>query len=172
MLHIFMYVFMFSRNKITGHVCKKCACMQKYGNTIRNFCICWQSADLYILAGNPGDAHLHVMAVWLNLFEAEFLDKIETNAQEFPPCYSQSPLQLCLDFYFFKLMQPLAVSSVRLLYTVKEKRGKPDRKSHPLPYGLRNPHINLKSENSQYSQKPQRNCTFMNSAFGLISTNW
>ena len=43
-------------------------------------------------------------------------------------------------------MQPLAVSSVRLLYTVKEKRGKPDRKSHPLPYGLRNPYRNLKSE--------------------------
>jgi hypothetical protein len=29
----------------------------------------------------------------------------------------------------------------------------------------RNPHRNLKTENSQeYDQKPQRNCTFMNSA--------
>jgi hypothetical protein len=26
------------------------------------------------------------------------------------------------------------------LYTVKEKGGKPDRKSYLLPYGLRNPH--------------------------------
>jgi hypothetical protein len=39
----------------------------------------------------------------------------------------------------------------------------------PLFYGLRNPYRNLKSENSQdYAQKPQRNCTFMNSASGLV----
>ncbi len=47
------------------------------------------------------------------------------------------------------------------------KEGKPDRKPHPLPYGLRNPYRNLKSENSHgYAQKPirQRDCTFMNSA--------
>jgi hypothetical protein len=31
-----------------------------------------------------------------------------------------------------------------LLYTVKEQGGKPDRKLHPLPYGLRNPYRNLK----------------------------
>jgi hypothetical protein len=38
----------------------------------------------------------------------------------------------------------------------------------PLPYGLRNPYRNLKSENSQdYTQKPQRDSTFMNSASGL-----
>jgi hypothetical protein len=41
----------------------------------------------------------------------------------------------------FKLTQPLTVS-------VKEKGGKPDRKPHPLHYGLRNPSRNLKSENS------------------------
>ncbi len=35
-----------------------------------------------------------------------------------------------------------------LLYTVKEKGGKPDRKPHPLRYGLRNPYKNIKSENS------------------------
>jgi hypothetical protein len=35
----------------------------------------------------------------------------------------------------------------------------------PPFYGLGNPYINLKSENSQdYAQKPQRNCMFMNSA--------
>jgi hypothetical protein len=31
----------------------------------------------------------------------------------------------------------------------KEKEEKPDGKPHPLPYGLRNPFRNLKSENSQ-----------------------
>jgi hypothetical protein len=35
------------------------------------------------------------------------------------------------------------------LYTEKEKGGTPDRKPHPLPYGLRDPYRNLKSENSQ-----------------------
>jgi hypothetical protein len=49
-----------------------------------------------------------------------------------------------------------------------EKGGKPNRKPYSLPYGLKNPYRNLKSENSQdYAQKPQRNCTFMNSASGL-----
>jgi hypothetical protein len=46
--------------------------------------------------------------------------------------------------------------------SVKEKGGKPDRKPHPLSYGLRNPYRNLKSENSKDSaQKPQRDYTFM-----------
>jgi hypothetical protein len=49
--------------------------------------------------------------------------------------------------------------------TVEEKGGNPDRKPYPFPYGSRNPYRNLKSENSQdYSQVPQRNCTFMNPA--------
>ncbi len=43
-------------------------------------------------------------------------------------------------------MQPLTVSTVQLLYTVKEKGEKPYRKPNPLPYGLRNPYRNLKSE--------------------------
>jgi hypothetical protein len=48
-----------------------------------------------------------------------------------------------------------------------EKGEKPVRKPYPLPYGLRNPYGNLKPENSQdYAQKPQRNCTIMNSASG------
>jgi hypothetical protein len=51
------------------------------------------------------------------------------------------------------------------MYTVKEKGRKPDRKPHLLPYGFRNLYRNLKSENSEdYDQKPQRKCTFMNSA--------
>jgi hypothetical protein len=41
------------------------------------------------------------------------------------------------------------------LHTVKEKEGKYDRKPYLLPYGLKNPCRNLKSENSQeYAQKP------------------
>ena len=67
---------------------------------------------------------------------------------------------MALDFYFLKLTQPLTVS-------VREKGEKHERKPYPLPYGLRNPYRNLKSENSQdYAQKPQRNCTFMNLASG------
>jgi hypothetical protein len=39
-----------------------------------------------------------------------------------------------------------------------------------LPYGLRNPYKNLKSENSQdFAQISQQNCTIMNSASGFIS---
>jgi hypothetical protein len=68
-----------------------------------------------------------------------------------------------LRFQFFKLTQPLTVSTVQLLYTVKEKGGKPERKPYPLPYGLRNPHRNLKSD---YAQKPQQNYKYMNSASG------
>jgi hypothetical protein len=36
-----------------------------------------------------------------------------------------------------------------LLYNIKDKGGKPDREPYLLPYGLRNPYRNLKSENSQ-----------------------
>jgi hypothetical protein len=35
-------------------------------------------------------------------------------------------------------------SSVTVLYTVKEKGGKPDRKPYPLPYALRNSYRKLK----------------------------
>ncbi len=53
----------------------------------------------------------------------------------------------------------------QLLYFVKEKGGKPDGKLYPLPYGIRHSYRYLNFENSQdYVQKPQRNCTFMNSA--------
>ncbi len=66
------------------------------------------------------------------------------------------------DFNFFKLTQPLTVSTFQLLYTIKEKEGKADRKTYTLPF---------KSENSQdYAQKPQRNCMFMNSVPGRSFT--
>jgi hypothetical protein len=92
----------------------------------------------------------------------------DKSLKSFPSCYTQSPNTASpRDFYFFKFTQPLIVSTVQLLYTVKEIGGKPDRKPYPLPYGIRNPYRNLKSENSQdYAQKPHRNCPFMNSASG------
>ncbi len=100
--------------------------------------------------------------------EAEFLYEIQTSLKSFPPCNSKSPLQLCLEISISSssqnLLQFLEVSHV---YIIKEKGGKPDRKPHPLPYSFRNPYRNLKSESSQdYAQKPQRNCTFINSASG------
>jgi hypothetical protein len=47
------------------------------------------------------------------------------------------------------LTQPLTVSKDQLLFAVREKGEKPDRKPYPIPYGLRNPYGNLKPENSQ-----------------------
>ncbi len=75
------------------------------------------------------------------------------------------------DFYFFKLTQPPTVSSVQLLYTVKEKGGKLDRQAYCLSYGLGNTSRNPKAENSQdYTQKPHWNCTFMNWASVLLES--
>jgi hypothetical protein len=72
--------------------------------------------------------------------EAQFLDEIQTNVLRAFLLAIHSHLtstSLSWDLYFFKLTQPLPVSTVQLLYTVKEKGGKPDRKPHPLPYGLK-----------------------------------
>ncbi len=96
------------------------------------------------------------------------MDEIHTN--EFSSMlFTVTSTALTWDFYFFKLTQPLTVSRIQLLYTVKEKRGKPDRKPLPLPYSLRNPYRNLKSGNSQdYAQKSQQNFLFINSTSGLL----
>ncbi len=64
------------------------------------------------------------------------------------------------SYYFYR--------KVTVLYTVKEREGKPDRKPYTYPYVLRNPYrtsslINLKI----IAQKPQRNWTFMNLAAGF-----
>jgi hypothetical protein len=63
--------------------------------------------------------------------EAEFLEEIHSFA---------------LRFLFLKT-HATPYSLIQLLYTVKEKGGKPDRKPYPPPYGLRNPYGNLKSGN-------------------------
>jgi hypothetical protein len=76
------------------------------------------------------------------------LDEIQTKVfRVFLLAFLVTSSALPREFYFFKLTQPLTVSTVQL---IKEKG---------------NPYRNLKSENSQdYAQKPQQICTFMNSA--------
>jgi hypothetical protein len=72
----------------------------------------------------------------------EFLDEIQTKVSlkskslSFPPCYSQSTL--ALRFLFLYATSYGFYFSVTIQYNVKEKRGKPNRKPYPLPYGLRN----------------------------------
>ncbi len=60
----------------------------------------------------------------------------DKSLKSFPPCYSQLPLQFRLQISISSNSHLLTVSRVQLLvlYTVKEKRGKPDRKPYPLPY--------------------------------------
>jgi hypothetical protein len=70
------------------------------------------------------------------------LDEIQTKVKKefFSLLFTVTSTALHRDFYFFKFTQPLTVFTAQLLYTVKEKGGKPDRKPYPLPYGLRNPY--------------------------------
>ncbi len=76
--------------------------------------------------------------VHVNTVEAEFLDEIQTNSRSL----------------LFQLLE-----------TVKRKEEYLIEKHAHVPYGFRNPYRNLKAENSrEYGQKPQQNCTFMNSA--------
>ncbi len=58
----------------------------------------------------------------------------------FPPCYSKSPI--ALRFLFLQTHKTSYSFQSVLLYTVKEKWGKPDRKPHPLHYRI-NPYRNL-----------------------------
>jgi hypothetical protein len=70
-------------------------------------------------------------------------------------------------------MQPLTVARVRYCTLQRRKEENLIEYLYLLPYGLRNPYINLKSENTKdYAQKPQRNCTFMNSASEAVTYEW
>jgi hypothetical protein len=93
--------------------------------------------------------------------EAKFLDEIRTKVLRVFLLVIHSHLySFALRFLF------LQIHATSYSFCKRERR-KTDRKPYPLPYGLRNPYRNLKSENSQdYAQKP---CTFMfmNSASGL-----
>ncbi len=71
----------------------------------------------------------------------------DNSLKSFPPCYSKSPL--LMDFT--PPPHPLNKSGLKLVCNVNIVNG------------------HLKSENSQdNAQKPQWNCTFMNSASGLV----
>jgi hypothetical protein len=95
--------------------------------------------------------------------EAEFLEEIQTKVlRVFLLDIYNHHYSFCLEIYISSNSRNLLQF---LQYTVKDQRGKSDRKPFSLPYGLRNPNRNLKSENCQdYDQKHQQNCTFMNSA--------
>ncbi len=101
---------------------------------------------------------------WGGATEAEFLDGIQTSILWFFLFVIHSHLySFALRFLFLQTHATLTVS-------VNEKGGKPERKPYPLPYGFRNTYRILKSENSQdYAQKPDWNCTLMNSASGFQS---
>jgi hypothetical protein len=69
--------------------------------------------------------------------EAEFSDEIQAKVLRVVLLAIHSRLySFALRFIFFKLTQPLTVSTVHLLYTLKEKRGRPNRKSYLLPMVL------------------------------------
>ncbi len=87
----------------------------------------------------------HILSLWLGDIvdyalgchtcspEAEFLTKSKS-LKSFPPCYS--PLySVALRFLFLQTHATSYSFFSVLLYTLKEKGRKPDRKSHPIPYG-------------------------------------
>ncbi len=80
--------------------------------------------------------------------EAEFFIEIQTKVlRVFLPAFH---IVLCSFAFRLLILQTHATSYSfysQLLYTVKEKEGKLDRKPYFLPYGLRNPYKNLTSEN-------------------------
>ncbi len=86
-------------------------------------------------------SRLPIEALWCKNKKNPFDENFHTWA----PCYSQSPL--LMDY------SPPSKSGLKLVCNVN------------IVYG----NGNLKSENSEfYAQKPQRNCTIMNSASGYF----
>jgi hypothetical protein len=97
--------------------------------------------------------------------EAEFLEKIQTKVLKVFLLVTHSHLYSFAFRFIFLETYATPYSFHSSVAVHKEEGGKPDRKLHPLPFGLRNPCRKLKCENSQdYAEKPQQNCTFMNSA--------
>jgi hypothetical protein len=98
--------------------------------------------------------------------EAEFLYEIQTKVLRVLRVFLLV-IHSHLDSFAlrFLFLQTHATS-----YSFCKAVGKPDRKQYPLPYGLSNPYRNQKSENSQdYTQKPQHDLAFMNSASGWVT---
>jgi hypothetical protein len=70
--------------------------------------------------------------------------------ESFPPCYSQSPLQRCLEIFISLNSRNLLQFLVQLLYTAKEKEENLIENHTRFPMGgLRNLYRNLKSQNSE-----------------------
>ncbi len=106
----------------------------------------------------------HVLDVIYMCTEAEFLDEIQTKIlRVFPlifPVTSTALLFLQTHAACYSLY-----SSSTGQYKGERRKTWYYRKTYPLPYGFRTPYRNLKPENSQdFGQKPQQNCTSMNSA--------
>ncbi len=98
--------------------------------------------------------------------EAEFLDESHTKVLRVFLLAVQSHLySFALRFIFLQTHATSYSFYCALVYTVKEKGGKPNRIPHSFSYCLGTSLRSLKSEN--YAQKPQRNCTFMNSPSAL-----
>ncbi len=101
--------------------------------------------------------------------EAKFLDESQTKDLRVFLLAIQSHLySFALRFLFLQTHVTSYSFCSALLYTVKEKGGKPDRKPHPLP---RNPYRNLKSENSQdYAQKNPKKLYVHEFGFFIVYT--
>jgi hypothetical protein len=85
---------------------------------------------------HPQSAQAEVDGKWVDTFQFRCgkgegrkgrveLRNPDKNLKRFPPCCSQSPLQLCLECSISSNSRNLlCISTVQLLYTVKEKGGK------------------------------------------------
>jgi hypothetical protein len=79
----------------------------------------------------------------VQIAETEFLDEIQTKGcRDFFLAIQSHLYSFALRFLFLQTRATSHSFYSALLYTVKEKGGKPDRKPHTLSYGLRNPYRN------------------------------
>jgi hypothetical protein len=88
--------------------------------------------------------------------EAEFLDEVQTKDLEVLLLAIHSHLYSFETSISSNSHNVLHISTVQILYTVKEKGGKPGRKPYPL-LG-RNPEKSLRSFAPCYSQSPLQLC--------------
>jgi hypothetical protein len=79
--------------------------------------------------------------------EAKLLDEIQKKVLRiFLLAIHGHLYSFALRFLFLKIMQPLTYFYSSFTVHCKGDKRKTDRKPYPLPYGLRNPYRNLKSE--------------------------
>ncbi len=143
---------------------------------------CLKSGRLY--GQSSTSPHVRVFVLLLAVLkhdinpEAEFLDEIQTKVLRVFLLAIHSHLyilQLCLEIsissnslnllhIYLNSPNLLRIATVQLLYTVKEKGGKPDRKSYYLPWFEKSIQKHYVSESQDYAKKPQWSCMFMNSS--------